>query len=100
MRNYLQSHFHLDSGKLGAVALEDRPPDGSAHPLERRRDRAAKGKAIALTGTPITEVKKPRARAPVIETKGSKRQTRSAAELAAAATVSAPCRCLCDEPVR
>jgi phospholipid/cholesterol/gamma-HCH transport system substrate-binding protein len=32
VRNYLQSHFHLDSGKLGAVALEDRPPDGSAHP--------------------------------------------------------------------
>jgi phospholipid/cholesterol/gamma-HCH transport system substrate-binding protein len=32
VRNYLQSHFQLDSGKLGAVALEDRPPDGSAHP--------------------------------------------------------------------
>jgi phospholipid/cholesterol/gamma-HCH transport system substrate-binding protein len=32
VRNYLQSHFHLDSGKLGAVALEDHPPDGSAHP--------------------------------------------------------------------
>jgi phospholipid/cholesterol/gamma-HCH transport system substrate-binding protein len=32
VRNYLQSHFHLDSGKLGAVALEDRPRDGTAHP--------------------------------------------------------------------
>ena len=32
VRNYLQSHFHLHSGKLGSVALEDRPPDSSAHP--------------------------------------------------------------------
>jgi hypothetical protein len=32
VRNYLQSHFHLDSLKLGAVALDDCPPDGSAHP--------------------------------------------------------------------
>ncbi len=31
VRNYLQSNFHLDTGKLGAVALEGRPPDGSAH---------------------------------------------------------------------
>ena len=31
VRNYLQSHFHLDTGKLGAVALESRPPDQSAH---------------------------------------------------------------------
>jgi phospholipid/cholesterol/gamma-HCH transport system substrate-binding protein len=31
VRNYLQSHFHLDSGQLGAVALEDRPPNRSAH---------------------------------------------------------------------
>jgi len=29
-RNYLQSRFHLDTGKLGAVALENRPPDRSA----------------------------------------------------------------------
>jgi phospholipid/cholesterol/gamma-HCH transport system substrate-binding protein len=33
VRNYLQSHFHLDTGKLGAVALENRPPDGSAHSI-------------------------------------------------------------------
>jgi phospholipid/cholesterol/gamma-HCH transport system substrate-binding protein len=31
VRNYLQSHFHLDTGKLGAVALESRPPDPSPH---------------------------------------------------------------------
>ena len=31
VRNYLQSHFHLDTGRLGAVALENRPPDRSAH---------------------------------------------------------------------
>jgi phospholipid/cholesterol/gamma-HCH transport system substrate-binding protein len=30
-RNYLQSHFHLDTGRLGAVALENRTPDRSAH---------------------------------------------------------------------
>jgi phospholipid/cholesterol/gamma-HCH transport system substrate-binding protein len=30
-RNYLQTHFHLDTGKLGAVALENRPPDRSVH---------------------------------------------------------------------
>jgi phospholipid/cholesterol/gamma-HCH transport system substrate-binding protein len=29
VRNYLESHFHLDSGKVGAVALANRPPDGS-----------------------------------------------------------------------
>jgi outer membrane protein OmpA-like peptidoglycan-associated protein len=29
VRNYIQSHFHLDSGKVGAVALGNRPPDGS-----------------------------------------------------------------------
>jgi hypothetical protein len=43
VRNYLQSHFHLDTAKLGAVALENRPPD-----LERRRDRARKGQAVGL----------------------------------------------------
>ncbi len=32
VRNYLQSSFHLDTGRLGAVALENRPPDRSAHP--------------------------------------------------------------------
>jgi hypothetical protein len=31
VRNCLQSHFHLDTGRLGAVALENRPPDRSAH---------------------------------------------------------------------
>jgi phospholipid/cholesterol/gamma-HCH transport system substrate-binding protein len=31
VRNYLQSHFHLDAGKLGAVALESRPRDPSPH---------------------------------------------------------------------
>jgi phospholipid/cholesterol/gamma-HCH transport system substrate-binding protein len=31
VRNYLQSHFHLDTGRLGAVALENRTPDRSAH---------------------------------------------------------------------
>jgi hypothetical protein len=31
VRNYLQGHFHLDTGKLGAVALESRPPDPSPH---------------------------------------------------------------------
>jgi phospholipid/cholesterol/gamma-HCH transport system substrate-binding protein len=31
VRNYLQSHFHLDTGKLGAVALESRPRDPSPH---------------------------------------------------------------------
>ena len=31
VRNYLQTHFHMDTGKLGAVALENRPPDRSAH---------------------------------------------------------------------
>ena len=31
VRNYLQSHLHLDTGKLGAVALENRPPERSAH---------------------------------------------------------------------
>jgi phospholipid/cholesterol/gamma-HCH transport system substrate-binding protein len=30
VRNYLQSHFHLDTGRLGAVALENRTPDRSA----------------------------------------------------------------------
>src|SRR5690349_13664880 len=31
VRDYLQSHFHLDTGKLGAVALESRPPGPSPH---------------------------------------------------------------------
>ncbi len=31
VRNYLQSHFHLDTGKLGAVALESHPPEPSPH---------------------------------------------------------------------
>jgi hypothetical protein len=31
VRNYLQSHFDLDSSKVGAVALENRPPEGSSH---------------------------------------------------------------------
>jgi phospholipid/cholesterol/gamma-HCH transport system substrate-binding protein len=31
VRNYLEAHFHLDSGKIGAVALANRPPDGSSH---------------------------------------------------------------------
>jgi outer membrane protein OmpA-like peptidoglycan-associated protein len=31
VRNYVESHFHLDSGKVGAVALANRPPEGSAH---------------------------------------------------------------------
>jgi phospholipid/cholesterol/gamma-HCH transport system substrate-binding protein len=31
VRDYVQSHFRLDSGKVGAVALANRPPDGSAH---------------------------------------------------------------------
>ena len=29
VRDYLQSHYHLDSNNLGTVFLEDRPPDGS-----------------------------------------------------------------------
>jgi phospholipid/cholesterol/gamma-HCH transport system substrate-binding protein len=44
VRNYLQSHFHLDTGKLGAVALENRPPDRSAH-------ESWNGVAIALLKT-------------------------------------------------
>ena len=31
VRNFLQSHFDLDSSKVGAVALENRPPEGSVH---------------------------------------------------------------------
>jgi phospholipid/cholesterol/gamma-HCH transport system substrate-binding protein len=31
VRNFLQSHLHLDTAKLGAVALENRPPDRSVH---------------------------------------------------------------------
>jgi phospholipid/cholesterol/gamma-HCH transport system substrate-binding protein len=31
VRNYLQNNFHLDTGKLVAVGMEGRPPDGSAH---------------------------------------------------------------------
>ena len=31
VRDYLQSHYHLDSNNLGTVFLEDRPPDGSGH---------------------------------------------------------------------
>jgi phospholipid/cholesterol/gamma-HCH transport system substrate-binding protein len=30
VRNYLRSHFDLNTDRVGAVALEDRPPDGSA----------------------------------------------------------------------
>jgi phospholipid/cholesterol/gamma-HCH transport system substrate-binding protein len=31
VRSYLQGHFALDSAKVGALALENRPPDGSDH---------------------------------------------------------------------
>src|SRR4029077_1533265 len=30
VRNYLRTHFALNTDRVGAVALEDRPPDGSA----------------------------------------------------------------------
>jgi hypothetical protein len=49
VRNYLQSHFHLDTAKPGVVALENRPPGGSAHSIwKRRRDRVRKGQAVGL----------------------------------------------------
>jgi phospholipid/cholesterol/gamma-HCH transport system substrate-binding protein len=31
VRNYLQSRFNLDTNRVGAVALENRPPEGSPH---------------------------------------------------------------------
>jgi len=31
VRNYLQGRFSLDMGKVGTVALENRPPDGLSH---------------------------------------------------------------------
>ena len=31
VRNYLQSHFALDSARIGALAMENRPPEGLAH---------------------------------------------------------------------
>lgn len=31
VRNYLQGHFAINSAKVGALALENRPPDGAAY---------------------------------------------------------------------
>jgi phospholipid/cholesterol/gamma-HCH transport system substrate-binding protein len=31
VRNYLQSRFNLDTSRVGTVALENRPPEGSSH---------------------------------------------------------------------
>ena len=31
VRNYLHSRFKLDTSRVGTVALENRPPDGSSH---------------------------------------------------------------------
>jgi hypothetical protein len=31
VRNYLQGRFSLDSAKIGALAMENRPPDGLTH---------------------------------------------------------------------
>jgi len=31
VRNYLQGRFQLDTSRVGTVALENRPPDGSSH---------------------------------------------------------------------
>ncbi len=31
VRNYLQSRFNLDTNRVGMVALENRPPEGSSH---------------------------------------------------------------------
>lgn len=31
VRNYLQGRFKLDTSRVGTVALENRPPDGSSH---------------------------------------------------------------------
>jgi len=31
VRNYLQSRFNLDTNRVGTVALENRPPEGSSH---------------------------------------------------------------------
>jgi hypothetical protein len=31
VRDYLQGRFKLDTSRVGAVALENRPPDGSSH---------------------------------------------------------------------
>jgi hypothetical protein len=31
VRNYLQGRFSLDTSRVGTVALENRPPEGSSH---------------------------------------------------------------------
>jgi hypothetical protein len=31
LTNYLQSRFNLDTNRVGTVALENRPPEGSSH---------------------------------------------------------------------
>jgi hypothetical protein len=31
VRNYLQSRFSHDTSRVGTVALENRPPEGSSH---------------------------------------------------------------------
>ncbi len=31
VRNYLQSRFNLDTNRVGMLALENRPPEGSSH---------------------------------------------------------------------